>query len=71
MTPGKITAVPVELNATGSILQAGSILELIIMAPNMAPEPLGQWGFLPLPMSRNRVHFSAAHPSHIVMAEFP
>ncbi len=69
LTPGKITALPVELNATGSILQAGSILELIIMAPNMAPEPLGQWGFLPLPMARNRVHFSAPHPSHIVMAE--
>jgi putative CocE/NonD family hydrolase len=71
LIPGEVTEVRVELNATGSIVRAGSMLELIIMAPNMAPEPLGQWGFLPLPMSHNRIHFSAAHPSQIVLAELP
>jgi putative CocE/NonD family hydrolase len=63
--------VRVSLNPTGSIIEPGNVLELMVMAPNMAPEPLGQWGFLPLALSRNRVHLGPAHPSSLTVPTWP
>jgi hypothetical protein len=63
--------VRVSLNPTGSIIEPGNVLELMVMAPNMAPEPLGQWGFLPLELSRNRVHLGPAHPSSLTVPTWP
>jgi len=71
LVPGQITEINVEMNATGSSLSMGSTLELMILAPNMAPEPLGQWGFLPLPLARNQVHLSVAHPSQLLLPVLP
>jgi len=65
--PGVAVETLVSLNATGSVIEAGNSIELMIMAPNMAPEPLGQWGFLPLPLSRNQIHTGPAHPSAVTI----
>jgi predicted acyl esterase len=62
----KVADIVIELYSIGSVISAGSRLELQIMAPAMTPEPLGQWGFLPLSMAHNTLYMSAAFPSHIL-----
>jgi len=64
---GGVTTLEIALHPTGSVLQAGNSLELALMAPAMAPEPVGQWGFMPLPMSIQTLHVSPAHPSRILL----
>ncbi|MGH9672182.1 MAG: CocE/NonD family hydrolase [Bryobacteraceae bacterium] len=65
--PGEITEFVMVTNMTGTIVPAGSRLELILMAPNIAPEPIGQWGFLPLPMATNTVQMWVKHPSSLML----
>jgi hypothetical protein len=62
-----VTPLDIELHPTGSIVEAGHALELLVMAPTMAPEPLGQWGFMPLPMGINTIHMSPEHPSRVLL----
>jgi hypothetical protein len=63
LRPGEVTLLEIELHPTGSIIEAGHALELLVMAPMMVPEPLGQRGFMPLPMALNTLHMSSAYPS--------
>lgn len=63
--------ITVSLNPTGSIIEPGNVLEFMVMAPNMTPEPFGQWGFLPLAISRNRLHMGPAHPSSLTVPIWP
>lgn len=67
LRPGEVTVLDIELHPTGSIIEAGNVLELVVMTPMMAPEPLGQWGFLPLAMGIQTLHMSAAHPSRVLL----
>jgi predicted acyl esterase len=67
LQPNEPAEFTIELNWTGSVLRPGSRLELMIMAPGVAPEPNGQWGFLPLPMAINTLHLDPAHPSYLLL----
>jgi putative CocE/NonD family hydrolase len=67
LEPNQVTEFTIGMNMTGSVLPAGSLLELQIMAPGVSPEPNGQWGFIPLPMGTNTVHMSPRYPSHILL----
>jgi predicted acyl esterase len=67
LRPGEVTALEIELHPTGSIIEAGNALELLVMAPMMVPEPLGQWGFMPLPMAINTIHMSPEYPSRVLL----
>ncbi|MBI3471481.1 MAG: hypothetical protein HY013_09005, partial [Candidatus Solibacter usitatus] len=69
LEPNRVKELTIDLNWTGSILRPGSALELTIMAPGTSPEPLGQWGFLPLAMATNTLHLSAEHPSYLLLPE--
>ena len=67
LRPGEVTALEIELHPTGSIIEAGHALELLVMAPMMVPEPFGQWGFMPLQMAINTLHMSPAYPSRVLL----
>ncbi len=71
LKPGEVVDLTIATNMTGTILRAGSRIELLIMAPNMAPEPIGQWGFLPLAMSTNTVHILRDRPSSLMLPVLP
>jgi uncharacterized protein len=67
LRPGEVTALEIELHPTGSIIEAGNALELLVMAPMMVPEPFGQWGFMPLPMAINTIHMSPEYRSRVLL----
>lgn len=67
LKPGAVHPLDIELNWTGSVLRKRSVLELIVMAPEMSPEPWGQWAFMPREMGRNTIHLSPRYPSSILL----
>ena len=68
---GKVTEFVIELHPTGSIIEQGNILEVMVMAPTMAPEPIGGWGFAPAATGVNTIHMSPRHPSHVLLPVIP
>ena len=67
LVPGEITEFVIELNPTGSVIEPGHALELMVMAPTMAPEPIGGWGFAPDESGINTIHMSPDYPSHVIL----
>jgi uncharacterized protein len=67
LRPGEVTELRIELNSTGSVIRPGSSLEFQVMAPGVTPEPLGQWGFMPLAMGTNTLHSSPQQSSYIIL----
>ncbi|MEO2033681.1 MAG: CocE/NonD family hydrolase [Planctomycetaceae bacterium] len=67
LEPGKVQEFVIELHPTGSIIEPGHSLEVMVMAPTMAPEPIGGWGFVPAEMGVNTIHMSPRHPSHLLL----
>lgn len=67
LNPGEVTEFTIELNPTGSVIEAGNALELMVMAPTMAPEPIGGWGFAPAATGINTIHMSPEYPSHVLL----
>ena len=67
LEPGKVTEFVIELHPTGSIIEKGNILEVMVMVPTMAPEPKGGWGLVPAAMGINTIHMSPRHPSHVLL----
>ena len=67
LVPGEVTEFVIELNLTGSVIEPGHALELLVVAPTMAPEPSGGWGFEPVASGVNTIHMSPEYPSHILL----
>jgi putative CocE/NonD family hydrolase len=67
LRPGEVTALDVALHPTGSVIEAGHSLELVLAVPAMAPEPFGQWGFLPVGMGVQTLHMSPSYPSRVLL----
>ena len=67
LQPGKVTEFVIELHPTGSIIEKGNALEVIVMVPTMAPEPVGTWGFAPVSAGINTIHMSPQYPSHVLL----
>lgn len=75
LTAGEIVRVDVALTASSTLFRRGDVLRLIVTAREPYPRnPF--WGHLPAHHSsprrgRLQVHWSAAHPSHLLVPVIP
>jgi putative CocE/NonD family hydrolase len=67
LKPGQVTEFVIELHPTGSVIEEGHALEVLVAVPSMAPEPIGGWGFVPAAMGINTIHMSPEYPSHVLL----
>ena len=67
LEPGAVTEFVIDLHPTGSVIEAGHALEVMVMAPTAAPELSGSWGFAPAAPGINLIHMSPEYPSHILL----